>query len=239
MDETSRVGLAVMDSTHPFADYGLSDYDATHNFNFSAIYQLPFKGNRLVDGWRLGGVLTLQSGNPLNIVSGNPTTGTAITGFTGLGGIRPDITGLPSVGKSIITTGSQAGNVQWFAPASTLVCDPTKPSSCTSASLITLPVQVVGGRNVFHFGNLSRNALRGPGFSNVDFSLTKTTKITERFSHELRIEAFDILNHPNFANPGLTAQVGSSSFGVISATRGPTGDAGSSRQIQFAMKVIF
>lgn len=79
----------------------------------------------------------------------------------------------------------------------------------------------------------------GPSFKNFDFSIAKTTKITERFSHELRVEAFDIFNHPNFANPGLTAQFGSSTFGVISATRAPTGDAGSSRQLQLAMKLIF
>jgi hypothetical protein len=53
------------------------------------------------------------------------------------------------------------------------------------------------------------------------------------------VEAFDLLNHPNLANPGLTAQLSATNFGVISATRGPTGDAGSSRQIQFAMKLIF
>jgi hypothetical protein len=46
-------------------------------------------------------------------------------------------------------------------------------------------------------------------------------------------------NHPNFGNPGLTAQPGSSSFGVIQSTRFPTGDSGSARQLQFAMKLIF
>ena len=92
---------------------------------------------------------------------------------------------------------------------------------------------------MFHFGSLGRNTLHGPDFKNVDFSISKTTKITERLSHELRIEAFDLFNHPNFGNPGTSAQVGSTTFGVISSTRGPTGDAGSSRQIQFAMKLIF
>jgi Carboxypeptidase regulatory-like domain len=237
LDDTSRSGLAVMDSTHPFLDYGPADFDATHNFNFNALYQLPFKGNRLFAGWRLSGVLTLQTGNPLNITSGNPSSGTSITsGFTGLGGIRPDLTGaLPSVGPTLLPN----GNVQWFTSGNTLICDPTKAGSCTASSIFTIPVQVVGGKNVFHFGNLTRNALRGPGFSNLDFSITKTTKITERFSHELRVEAFDLFNHPNFANPGLAAQIGSSSFGVISGTRGAPGDAGSSRQIQFAMKLIF
>src|SRR5262249_5836516 len=116
------------------------------------------------------------------------------------------------------------------------------PASCTSSSVFALPFSVIGGRNAFHFGNLGRNALLGPDFKNVDFSIAKRTKITERFSHELRIEAFDLFNHPNFANPNLTAlfsSPGTSTFGVISATRNPTGDAGSSRQFQIAMKLLF
>jgi hypothetical protein len=62
----------------------------------------------------------------------------------------------------------------------------------------------------------------GPNFRNLDFSITKVTKITERISHEFRFETFDLFNHPNFGNPGLTAQPGSSSFGVIQSTRFPT-----------------
>ncbi len=258
-DQVSRNGLAVSDALNPSLDYGPSDYDARHHFSFSTTYQLPFKGNRAIDGWQLGTILTLQSGNPLNITSGNPGKGTSITtGFTGLGGVRPDLTGsLPSVGGNIITdpTSPNYGRVQWFP--SNIVCDPTNPSTCSSSSVFTIPLQVVGTgvaptcygstnpplpttcASVFHFGNLGRNAMVGPGFSDLDFSITKTTKITERLSNEFRVEAFDILNHPNFANPGTAAQVGSTSFGVISSTRGPNGDAGSARQIQFAMKFIF
>ena len=54
-----------------------------------------------------------------------------------------------------------------------------------------------------------------------------------------RIEIFDILNHANFGQPGSTAQVNSTSFGIITNTRFPTGDSGSSRQMQFAVKLIF
>jgi hypothetical protein len=238
-DQVSRNGLAVSDALDPALDYGPSDYDARHHFSFSTVYQLPFKGNRAVDGWQLGSILTLQSGNPLNITSGNPGHGTSITtGFTGLGGVRPDLTGpIPEGGEDIITSGPNTGRIQWFP--STVVCDPTTGNGCGAGAIFTIPVQVVGGANVFHFGSLSRNALVGPGFSDLDFSITKTTKITERVSNEFRVEAFDILNHPNFANPGTSAQFGSSSFGVISATRGPNGDAGSARQVQFAMKFIF
>src|SRR5262249_2549038 len=250
MDENSRnfQGITVQDSLHPFADRALSDFDARHHFTFSGIYDLPFKGNRVVDGWRLGTIVTLQSGNPLNILAGSSTGGAGAAGFTGSATVRPDLVGaLQSVGTNLITTltlpnGSpnpNLGRIQWFP--SNIVCDPRSPASCNSNSVFALPFVVSGGNNVFHFGSLGRNAITGPDFKNVDFSISKTTKITERISHELRIEAFDLFNHPNFANPNLTAvfnAAGSSSFGVISATRNPTGDAGSSRQFQIAMKVI-
>lgn len=235
LDENSRNGLGVADSTHPFADYGPSDFDARHHFTFSGLYTLPFTANRLVSGWRLGTIITLQSGNPLNITAGNPSSGLTPGGFTS-GGLRPDLIGpSPHVGKTLLAN----GNVQWFPIGNTLVCDPTSPASCTSSSVFALPVARVGGQNVYHYGNLKRNSITGPDFKNADVSLTKTTKITERFSHEFRVEAFDLFNHPNFNNPGTSAQLGSTIFGVIRATRGPNGDAGSSRQIQFAMKLIF
>jgi hypothetical protein len=242
LDENSRNGLGVADSTRPFLDYGPSDFDARHHFTFSGLYTLPFKANRLVSGWRVSTIVTLQSGNPLNLTAGNPSnsaTNTSISGFTS-GALRPDLIGpMPKVGKTLIFSGTQAGNVQWFTFGNTLICDPTSPSSCTGSSVFALPVALVGGKNLYHFGNVSRNSMVGPDFKNVDFSLTKTTKITERFSHEFRVEAFDVFNHPNFSNPGTSAQLGSTTFGVIKATRGPNGDAGSSRQIQFAMKLIF
>lgn len=78
-----------------------------------------------------------------------------------------------------------------------------------------------------------------PNYRNVDVGISKTTKITERLSHELRLDVFDLFNHPNFSNPDTVAQFNSLRFGVINATRAPTGDAGSSRQLQFAMKLIF
>jgi hypothetical protein len=56
---------------------------------------------------------------------------------------------------------------------------------------------------------------------------------------QFRAEILDIFNHANFGQPGRVAQVGSSNFGVITNTRFPTGDSGSSRQVQFALKLIF
>jgi hypothetical protein len=65
----------------------------------------------------------------------------------------------------------------------------------------------------------------------------KNTKLKEGLVVEARADAFDLFNHPNFGNPVNT--VTSSTFGVIQSTRFPTGDSGSSRQIQAALKVIF
>jgi hypothetical protein len=87
-----------------------------------------------------------------------------------------------------------------------------------------------------HPGDLARNAVVGPDFLNTDFSVTKNTKITEKLNIQLRSEFFDIFNHPNFGNPVLTATSGS--FGQIQSTPFPTGDFGSARQIQFALKLL-
>ena len=90
-----------------------------------------------------------------------------------------------------------------------------------------------------HFGNLGRNAITGPGFNNVDFSILKNTTIHENIHTQFRAELFDIFNHANFGNPNLTATPGSTTFGVIQSTRFPTGESGSSRQVQFTLKVMF
>jgi hypothetical protein len=90
------------------------------------------------------------------------------------------------------------------------------------------------------FGDLSRNALTGPGFADTDLSLEKATRIAETTSLVVRIDAFDLLNHANFGNPTLSATGASTStFGQISSTRTAVGDAGSSRQLQFAMRFEF
>ena len=102
-----------------------------------------------------------------------------------------------------------------------------------------LPVAAVGNRTIYHFGSMGRNVIIGPGFHNTDLSLIKRTKLTETQMIEFRWEVFDVFNHANFGQPGRTAQVGSTAFGVITTTRFPTGDSGSSRQMQFALKYKF
>ena len=87
------------------------------------------------------------------------------------------------------------------------------------------------------FGTQQRNLLRNPGFWNVDAGLRKNFPVLEKQQLQMRWEIFNVFNHPNFGNPVLTTT--SSSFGKILSTRFPTGDFGSSRQIQFALKLLF
>jgi hypothetical protein len=116
------------------------------------------------------------------------------------------------------------------------VCDPRIPGSCTSSSVFALPVSAGG---VFHFGNLARNAILGPAFSDTDLSVIKNIKVAGPARVQLRLEVFNVFNAANFGQPGRTAIVGSTSFGLITNTRFPTGDSGSARQVQFAVKFLF
>ena len=86
-------------------------------------------------------------------------------------------------------------------------------------------------------GNIQRNAGIGPGFADVDLSAEKDTRIVESLNFKLRIDFFDIFNHPNFGQPSGNTQ--SSTFGQISSTRFATSDGGSSRQLQLSAKFIF
>ena len=86
------------------------------------------------------------------------------------------------------------------------------------------------------FGGLGRNVIIGPAFNNTDFSIIKNSQIREGVRVQFRAEVFDLFNHANLGQPGNV--VGTPAFGRIVNTRFPTGESGSSRQIQFALKVI-
>ena len=148
------------------------------------------------------------------IQSGNPLNiKTSNTALTGSANLRPNVTGPVVTGFSPATNGS-----------------------ATSIQYIQNPSVFVNGGNVF--GNLGRNVVIGPGFSNLDFAITKNTKINERVTFQVRGDAFDALNQTNFFNPGTT--VGSATLGIITGgTRFAAGDFGTSRQIQLSAKLLF
>ncbi|HXJ11237.1 MAG TPA: TonB-dependent receptor, partial [Candidatus Limnocylindrales bacterium] len=238
----------IQNAYNPRGDRGLSEYDVRNRFALSGFYQLPFKGNRLVSGWQFGLFFQAQSGSPLNpTLSIGPGPGISLT-------VRPDLL------APIQTTGNPSN---WFANA--VLCQPfngplqggvpaipdcaatsnaTLAVPCTFSAAPVSPDPTSPNNKVYpimpgtcHPGSLGRNALRGPDFVNTDFSVTKDTKITERLNLQFRTDMFDVFNHANFGNPVLTAT--SKSLGIIGGTRFPTGDFGSSRQIQFSLLLQF
>jgi len=188
--------VTVQNSYDVRGDRGPSDFDARHRLAMNMIYELPFRGDRIREGWQIGATVQFQSGNPVNIV----TTNSTVTGIANT--LRPDVTG------PITITGRVDG---WFD------------------STVFTPVP--------RFGNLPRNSIVGPTFNNVDISVIKNLRLERDRRVQFRFEAFDLLNVANFGQPGRV--VGSPGFARITNTRFPTGDAGSSRQLQFAVKFLF
>lgn len=129
---------------------------------------------------------------------------------------------------NIITTNSTVNGV-----ANTLRPDVTGPIAIIGAVERWFDTSVFSA--VPRFGNIGRNVVIGPGFSNTDFSVIKNTTLGEKLHLQFRAEFFDLFNHANFGPPGVV--VGTPTFGQITSTRFPTGESGSSRQIQFAVKV--
>jgi hypothetical protein len=220
MDLGSTSGTSYTDLTQPRLNYARSDFDVRNRISGNGVYLLPFKGNRLVQGYQIAGIVQWQTGNPLNIT----TTST----YTGTSGVQhPTLLTPYHYVKQYV-----GGAVNWFAPGGTTgtpggtVCS-TVVTGCT----FFLPAT--------GFGNTGRNGATGPGFADFDASFSKLTDITQRVKLQLKIDAFDLFNHPSFSNPSTSATVGSASFGVITATRFPVGDLGSSRQLQLSAKVQF
>jgi hypothetical protein len=224
----------------PQVRHGLCDYNVGHNFVLNYIWDIPapkFGGTAaqyILGGWEVGGIFTASTGTPFSLlIAGDPT---------GQGGDPwpfPDrLTGSGCTGNPV-----NAGNPNNYvklncfsppvAPASfAALCQPAAPSVAA----------VIPNTCMNLFGNAGRNSIIGPGLVNLDFSLFKNfpvPRISESFKVQFRTEFFNVLNHPNFQSP-LDNNY------VFNQDGTPVGGAGSidstttdSRQIQFALKVIW
>jgi hypothetical protein len=231
----SQGGLTLPDSTNPKENYGLSDFDVREHFAGTAVYNLPFKGNRLVSGYQLSTIFQYQTGNPVNILASS----SSFNGVTGI--VRPTQVGsvvrskqqLPGIANVTLfqSTGLAYGGTVCDITNYTSACSLEVVGTQASATATTAPTVYTG------LGTMQRNAFTGPGYADLDMSGEKDTKIREGLTFNLRVDAFDILNHPNFGQPSGNVQ--SSAFGQISSTRFATSDGGSSRQLQISGKFVF
>ena len=237
------------DSNHPEREYASSDFDIRHRFTLSMTYAFPGKKSvaQMLEGWQLTSIVSLYGAQPFGVMD----AGTNVS-LTGEANDRWDFFGNPKDFKST-TVG-----IPYFAPG-----NPNMPAACaTNAAAIgaTSSLNTFGcyanGSSVMippafgTFGTMGRNIFRDTGFRNWDLSLAKNWKFGERFGAQFRAEFFNVLNHPNFANP-FGGQNGwahndpsTGSFGCSCATpdvaaSNPVIGSGGSRAIQLGLKVSF
>src|SRR6266568_2149917 len=210
---------AVLNPFNLALSRGIAAFSLRHQFNTNFAYQLPFgQGqrfasgvtgwlNNLIGGWQWNGIFNVQSGFPFTPQIGANVSGTGDTD-------NPDV---PNWNPNF--NGKVIQGVDGFKKTG-LYFDPRA---------FSLPLSGT-------FGNVSRGSLTGPPLTVIDTSFFKRIRINEQLNLQFRAEAFNVINHANFAEPGQVIFQGnnySSSAGVITST------AGTSRQLQFALKLLF
>jgi hypothetical protein len=235
LDDTSAViggtgstgAVTVPFPQDPFnyrAEKGPSAFDVTHGFTMTLAQDLQLEkvswlqsaSRKVTAGWELLSISTISSGSPFTIYSGVQQTG------AGSGGVdRPN-----QIAKPHLST-ARAVRQDYFG------------MGANNASYFSIPINLPGGTgpNPGFFGALGRNTFRGPAFYDFDFSLIKDTPVGTRsgggelFDVQFRSEFFNLFNIVDMGLPSNTIR--GSGFGEISKT------AGTSRQIQFSLKLLF
>src|SRR5215467_14335203 len=198
---------------------GLAAFNLKHLFNANYAYQLPFgQGHRF--GGNAGGVLNRiiggwQWNGIVTAQSGFPFTPQAGSNVSGTGDTNnPDVPNFNPAFKGPIVLGVDAFK---------------KTGRYFDSGAFLLPMSGT-------FGNVARGAFTGPPLTTFDTSLFKKISINEQWNLQFRAEAFNVFNHANFAVPSPVVFTGSnysSSAGVITST------ATTSRQVQFALKLLW
>jgi len=174
----------------PHANRGNSNFDVRNRITWNFVYQIPdAKDSRykiIRNGWGLNGILTVQAGQPFQFNYNFEDDYDGSGSFYGV----PDRIGAVHYNQS---DPNNFINMNAFA----VPCTPVT----TGAGFDGTASSCQPGTR--HYGTLGRNSLLGPHFRQFDFSIFKNTSITERLKMELRFEAYNLLNHPNFANPYL------------------------------------
>jgi Carboxypeptidase regulatory-like domain len=229
-------------------DYGPCDYDIPHNLNAQYVYQLPVKVRShalgyALNGWQISGTAFWHGGVPFSVLS-TPYSANGNGIVQGSGPLFASaVPGVPQYEHHPIPGITQAGTIQWLNPDAFVSAVDPNTGQCYGGD---------SARNC-QFGNLGRNALRGPDFLWSDFYLTKSFPLSERVKLRFEGQFFNVFNHPNFALPSMV-QAGipgnpstQSGFGALtSATSPPTGLLGvglggdsSPRMIAFQARVEF
>ncbi|HJU54193.1 MAG TPA: TonB-dependent receptor [Pyrinomonadaceae bacterium] len=253
-------------------DRGYNNFDVRHTFNLSAIYDLPFgrgrrydlgsAGNAILGNWEIGGIINARSGLPIEVLITRPDVvimcTNAAAGCTAgevrqLPGTINTANPLPTGFTAVVNTpgGGASRNVR--RPDLIPGVNPYLNDDRTLLNPAAFAIPEPGT-----FGNLPRNALRGPNFRQFDLILNKRFRLTETTNIEFRTEVFNIFNFTNFASPSstlnnalgtganqlqpgqpFTQAAAGSTFGLLRQTVERTVGLGTNRQIQFALRLNF
>jgi len=248
-------------------EYGRGTFDIRHSLNATLLYDLPFghaKAHSLSGpldviggGWQVGGIVNFRSGVPIDVLITRPDiayvgkSGTSIAGQTFA---NPIVTNGVVQTTAVVNVpgGGNSRNIR--RPNVVPGVNPYTKSGLQYLNPAAFSTPAPGT-----FGNYRRNDLSGPNLAQLDMTLGKQFHATERFSFDFRADIYNILNHPNYANPGnvrlnqtLATSIGSGSqpgtpftlsnagsAGVLTSTVGNQVGIGANRQIQLSLRANF
>ncbi|MBV9479505.1 MAG: TonB-dependent receptor [Acidobacteria bacterium] len=228
-------------SLAPQSERGNSNFDIRRRFSWNFTYRFPQASGtfrRFKSGWGIDGTASLQDGQPFSF---NYNFEGDYSG-SGEGFDRPDVVGP-----------IQYGSLPYHFINLTSFQVPCTFGNTTAITSSGDSNCLAGSR---HFGDLRRNVLFGPSFKELNLGIFKDTALTERVKLQIRADFFNVLNHPNFANPELPSFIADPGVnGIDSTGRGigsyaltATGDvgignpflgSGGPRGIQLAAKFTF
>jgi hypothetical protein len=223
----------ICDVTKPRACRGDSDFDVRQIVTADFEYNLPFGhnqrfyggsgmlANELIGGWSVSGIPSFRTGLPINVLSDAFLASFAAEDPAVFTGSKSDLSSLNSHVNNV------QGTVYNFAGGAT--------GAATAFSLFRGPLGLEYG---------SRNLLKGPSATNLDLGLAKIFPVipSRKINLIFRADAFNIFNHPNFANPGGSDPDivnNASPFGQISSTISPAGQISDIRVAQFSLRLEF
>jgi hypothetical protein len=217
--------ISPQDSTNLKAERALSGFDVPQRAVISYVVDVPVGkgkrylsnvsgvGDKLISGWGLNGITTLQSGFPLQLHASAPSAGPLpldiLMGVNFIG-LRPNV--VSACSKSVSGSATKRLN-EWF-----------------NTSCFVAPPSIGYGDPDGNEGP-SDSSLRSDGVANFDFSMFKDTQIAEKVKLEFRAEAYNLFNRVQFGPPGNT--VGTSTFGVVSS------QLNNPRELQFGLRLSF
>jgi hypothetical protein len=226
--ENSGFGVRGTNVLVPQLNVGDSAQDARQRLVVGYVYAIPslhkwanWAPDRIFDGWKMTGITTFQTGFPFNLTD---------SGFSSLSCDALSFYGCPDNPNQLKAVTKLNPRNSAFNKLKNFWFDPTTFAAVPGCQYDPVLLTLQNGDVCGKYGNAGRNAVHGPGQHNWDFSLQKDTKLTERTSFQMGIEAFNIWNHTQFNNPSGNVQSGN--FGRITT-------AAQGRLVQLRAKVNF